>query len=165
MAHSDVSPHVRGQAIFWIAQKAGKKAGASITAAIENDPDVQVKKKAVFALSQLPQEEGVPQLMRVADSNSNPAIRKEAIFWLGQSKDPAPSNTWRPSSNGKAKISDTDPPLQSSPQRERLSSTRSIKNGYPEPRRVRALSEARGGSGETLLLALPCWDLPRQPLG
>ena len=66
----------------------GKKAGASITAAIENDPDMQVKKKAVFALSQLPQDESTPQLMRVADSNSNPAFRKEAIFWLGQSKDP-----------------------------------------------------------------------------
>jgi HEAT repeat protein len=88
MAHSDASPQVRGQAIFWLAQKAGKKAGASIAAAIENDPDMQVKKRAVFALSQLPQDEGVPQLMHVADNNSNPAIRKEAIFWLGQSKDP-----------------------------------------------------------------------------
>jgi hypothetical protein len=84
MAHSDASPQVRGQAIFWLAQKAG----ASITAAIENDPDMQVKKRAVFALSQLPQDVGVPQLMHVADSNSNPAIRKEAIFWLGQSKNP-----------------------------------------------------------------------------
>ena len=79
---------MRGQAIFWLAQKAGKKASAAITNAIENDPDQQVKKKAVFALSQLPKEEGVPQLIHVAETNQNPAVRKDAFFWLGQSGDP-----------------------------------------------------------------------------
>ena len=59
-----------------------------MNAAIQNDPNFEVKKKAVFALSQLPKEESVPQLVHVADTNSNFAIRKEAIFWLGQSNDP-----------------------------------------------------------------------------
>jgi HEAT repeat protein len=88
MAKSDADAHVRGQALFWLAQKAGKKATATLKAAIENDPEFEVKKKAVFALSQLPKDESIPQLVHIADTNSNPAIRKEAIFWLGQTNDP-----------------------------------------------------------------------------
>jgi HEAT repeat protein len=88
LARQDASSKVRGQAIFWVAQKAGEKAGAEITAAIEQDPDTDVKKRAVFALSQLPKDEGVPLLIQVAKSNKNPAVRKQAMFWLGQSQDP-----------------------------------------------------------------------------
>jgi HEAT repeat protein len=79
---------VRGQAIFWLAQKAGKKAEGAISEAIERDPETEVKKKAVFALSQLPKDEGVPLLIQTARSNSNPVVRKDAMFWLGQSHDP-----------------------------------------------------------------------------
>jgi HEAT repeat protein len=88
LARQDSSAKVRGEAIFWVAQKAGQKAGAEITAAIEQDPDTEVKKRAVFALSQLPKDEGVPLLIQVAKSNRNPAVRKQAMFWLGQSHDP-----------------------------------------------------------------------------
>jgi HEAT repeat protein len=79
---------VRGQALFWLAQKAGKKAEGAITGAIDNDPDTEVKKKAVFALSQMPKEEGLPKLIQVAQTNKNPEVRKQAMFWLGQSNDP-----------------------------------------------------------------------------
>ena len=75
-------------ALFWLAQRAGQKAVGTITAAIDNDPDTEVKKKAVFALSQFPKDEGVPMLIQVAKTNSNPAVRKQAMFWLAQSKDP-----------------------------------------------------------------------------
>lgn len=88
LARQDTSPKVRGEAIFWVAQKAGQKAAAEITAAIEQDPDTDVKKRAVFALSQLPKDEGVPLLIQVARNNKNPAVRKQAMFWLGQSRDP-----------------------------------------------------------------------------
>lgn len=88
VAKEDRESRVRGQALFWLAQRAGQTAEAAITAAMENDPDLQVKKKAIFALSQLPREEGVPLLIKYADSHPNRAIRKEAIFWLGQSGDP-----------------------------------------------------------------------------
>jgi hypothetical protein len=88
LARQDSSAKVRGEAIFWLAQKAGQKAAAEITAAIEQDPDTEVKKRAVFALSQLPKDEGVPLLIQVARSNKNPAVRKQAMFWLGQSRDP-----------------------------------------------------------------------------
>jgi hypothetical protein len=87
-AKSDASPAVRGEAIFWLAQKAGRKAASAITEAIANDPETKVKEKAVFALSQLPTDDGVPRLIDVARTNKNPAVRKQAIFWLGQSRDP-----------------------------------------------------------------------------
>ena len=55
---------------------------------VENDPEVEVKKKVVFALSQLPKDEAVPELLHVAQTNADPAVRKDAIFWLGQTHDP-----------------------------------------------------------------------------
>ena len=88
MAKSDADTGVREQAIFWVAQKAGKKAVAMLKDTVENDPEVAVKKKAVFALSQLPKDEAVPELLHVAQTNPDAAIRKDAIFWLGQTHDP-----------------------------------------------------------------------------
>jgi hypothetical protein len=88
VAHNDKSPHVRGQALFWLAQRAGQKvAEAAINDAIANDPETEVKKKALFALTQMPSGEGIPLLIQVARTNRNPEVRKQAMFWLGQSKD------------------------------------------------------------------------------
>jgi hypothetical protein len=88
LARQDPSGHVRGQALFWLAQRAGSKVAGVITRAIEDDPETEVKKRAVFALSQLPHAEGVPLLIDTARKNRNPAVRKQAMFWLGQSNDP-----------------------------------------------------------------------------
>jgi hypothetical protein len=88
MAKSDPDTSVRGQAIFWVGQKASRKAVALLKDTVENDPEVQVKKKAVFAISQLPKDEAVPELLHVAQTNPDPAVRKDAIFWLGQTHDP-----------------------------------------------------------------------------
>lgn len=87
-ARTGATIHLRGQALFWLAQRAGDKAVATIARAIEDDPETEVKKKAVFALSQLPKDEGVPLLIQQARGNKNAAVRKQAFFWLGQSKDP-----------------------------------------------------------------------------
>ncbi len=88
IAKTDNAPEVRQQAIFWLAQKAGKKQAALIADFAANDADTAVKKKAVFALTQIPNNEGVPELVKVAETNRDPAVRKDAVFWLGQSKDP-----------------------------------------------------------------------------
>ena len=88
LARSHTTAGVRGEALFWLAQMAGDKVAGTITAAIDNDPDTDVKRRAVFALSQLPKNEGVPLMIDVARKNKNPAVRKQAMFWLGQSKDP-----------------------------------------------------------------------------
>ncbi|MGD9904047.1 MAG: HEAT repeat domain-containing protein [Vicinamibacterales bacterium] len=88
LARSGPTPHTRGQALFWLAQRAGAQAAGAIDDAVARDPDTDVKKRAVFALSQLPPDQGVPRLMQVARTHSNAAVRKQAMFWLGQSKDP-----------------------------------------------------------------------------
>jgi hypothetical protein len=88
VARSGGTSHLRGQALFWVAQRAGERAAPAIAEAIERDPDTEVKKKAVFALSQLPRDQGVPRLIDVAEHHSNAAIRRQAMFWLGQSNDP-----------------------------------------------------------------------------
>jgi hypothetical protein len=88
LARDAPSPRVRGQALFWLAQRAGERAVAGITRALAEDPETDVKKKAVFALSRLPRDRGVPLLIETARSNTNPAVRRQAMFWLGQSNDP-----------------------------------------------------------------------------
>jgi HEAT repeat protein len=81
-------PRVRGQALFWLSQRAGAVALPAIANAVDTDPETDVKKRAVFALSQLPKDEGVPKLIEIARTHKNPEVRKQAFFWLGQSKDP-----------------------------------------------------------------------------
>jgi hypothetical protein len=88
LARDHASARVRGNALFWLAQRAGQKAVGTITEAIDKDPDTEVKRRAVLALSQLPKDEGIPLLINVARTHSNPAVKKQAMFWLGQSKDP-----------------------------------------------------------------------------
>jgi hypothetical protein len=88
LARTGSQPKTRGDALFWLAQRAGDKVAAAIRERVDQDPDTEVKKKAVFALSQLPRDEGVPLLIQVARSNANPDVRRQAMFWLGQSKDP-----------------------------------------------------------------------------
>jgi HEAT repeat protein len=78
----------RGEAVFWLGQKAGRQASDAIVERIDQDPETEVKKRAVFSLSQLPKDEGVPLLINVARTNRNPEVRKQAMFWLGQSRDP-----------------------------------------------------------------------------
>jgi hypothetical protein len=87
LAKRDSSAKVRGQALFWLGQKAGQRAVAALDRAVADDPDRDVRKKAVFALSQLPRDEGVPKLIAVARTHRDPEVRKQAMFWLGQSGD------------------------------------------------------------------------------
>ncbi|QEE26817.1 HEAT repeat domain-containing protein [Terriglobus albidus] len=88
MAKNDASPHVRKEAQFWMAQKAGKRAAGELRQIVQNDPDRSIRRSAVFAISRLPEGEAAAQLIQVAESNKDPDVRKQAIFWLGQSKDP-----------------------------------------------------------------------------
>jgi hypothetical protein len=88
LARNDRSPKVRGQALFWLGQKAGQKAVGVITSAIDNDPERDVKRRAVAALRQLPNGEGIPLLIQLARTNRDPDVRKQAMTWLGQSRDP-----------------------------------------------------------------------------
>jgi hypothetical protein len=87
LARHDDSTQVRGQALFWLAQKAGQRAVATLDGAVDRDPDSEVRKRAVFAISQLPRDESVPMLIRLARTHRDPGVRQQAMFWLGQSGD------------------------------------------------------------------------------
>jgi hypothetical protein len=82
------APRLRQRALIWIARRAESQAAGIITQAIDNDPDIEVKKQAVSALSQLPRDEGIPLLIELARSHTNPVVRKQAMQRLGQSNDP-----------------------------------------------------------------------------
>ena len=87
-AREDKSSHVRSQALFWLSKRASRPvAEAAIRTAIQQDPDVSVKKQATFALTQIPDGGGVPLLIEVARGSHNEPVRKQALFWLGKSKD------------------------------------------------------------------------------
>lgn len=77
----------RRQALFWLSQRAGVRAAATIENAVLNDPDEEVKAQAVFAVGQLPPDRGIPLLIRFARTHPIPKVRRQAIFWLGQMDD------------------------------------------------------------------------------
>ena len=79
---------LRQRALVWIARRAESQAAGIITQAIDNDPDIEVKRQAVSALSQLPRDEGIPLLIKLARSHTNPVVRKHAMQRLGQLNDP-----------------------------------------------------------------------------
>jgi HEAT repeat protein len=88
-ARTDKDPHIRGQALFWLAQRAAAQVTkGAVQNTLANDPDASVREKAVFALSQMKNGEGIPMLIDLAKTHKDPAVRKKAMFWLGQSKDP-----------------------------------------------------------------------------
>ena len=94
LAKNEPSPKVKSQALFWLAQIAGKKAegdpriARTLGESAKDDPEAAMRKSAIFALSRLPEEQGVPELIQVASTSKDAATRREAIFWLGQKKDP-----------------------------------------------------------------------------
>jgi HEAT repeat protein len=79
---------VRGQALFWVSQKAGERAASVLRNAVDSDPDTKVKEQAVFGISMLPEERAVPILIELMKTHANPSVRKKAAFWLGQKNDP-----------------------------------------------------------------------------
>lgn len=88
LARNNPDRKIRGQALFWLAQQAGRKAAATLKDAIENDPEESVRSRAVFAVSQLPDDESIPILVDLLKHNKYREVRKKAAFWLGQKNDP-----------------------------------------------------------------------------
>lgn len=82
------TPRLRQRALMWIARRAESQAVGILTQAIDNDPDVEVKRQAVSALSQLPPDQATPILIKLARSHTNPVVRKQAMSLLGRSQDP-----------------------------------------------------------------------------
>jgi hypothetical protein len=79
---------LRGQALFWLAERGQPAALPIILATLEEDPDEEVREQAVFALSELPKGEGIPHLVRIAREHRDREIRRQAILCLTESDDP-----------------------------------------------------------------------------
>jgi hypothetical protein len=84
LATSHATPDIRGDALFWLAQRGDTGAETIILNALDKDSAASVRKRAVFALAQLRDDRGVDSLIRTARSHQDAAVRGEAIFWLGQ---------------------------------------------------------------------------------
>ncbi len=79
---------MRGRALNSLAQRAAEQALPAIDAALQKDPDTEVKKLAVNALTRFPNGEGVPRLMDVARTHPNAEVRRHAMLRLADTKDP-----------------------------------------------------------------------------
>ena len=88
LARRHRSSRVRGAALFWVGQRAGARAAETLSDAVENDPDEDVKAKAVFGISQMPDDQSVPMLVKLLNTHRSRQVRKKAAFWLSQKNDP-----------------------------------------------------------------------------
>lgn len=88
IARNNPDREIRGKALFWLSQQAGRKAAEALKDAVENDPEESVRGKAVFGISQLPDDESIPLLVDLLKHNKSREVRKKAAFWLGQKNDP-----------------------------------------------------------------------------
>lgn len=82
------SSEMRGAALFWMSQRAGARAAATLRDAVDNDPEAAVRERAVFGISQLPADQSVPMLVELMKTHRSPGVRRKAAFWLGQTNDP-----------------------------------------------------------------------------
>lgn len=81
------TPHLRGRAIFWVAQGDGL-ATSELAGLYDSLTEREVKEQTIFALSQREDAAAVDKLMSIARQEEDRRLRERAIFWLGQSKDP-----------------------------------------------------------------------------
>ena len=75
------------QALSALHRHSGANVLATFKDAIENDQDIQVKRRAVSALQSMPDGEGVPLLIQLAKTTQNAEVRKQAMSTLGNSRD------------------------------------------------------------------------------
>lgn len=88
LARNNSDSKIRGKALFWLSQKAGRKAAETLRSAVDNDPEDEVRQKAVFGISQLPNDQSIPMLVELMKTHRSAGVRKKAAFWLGQKNDP-----------------------------------------------------------------------------
>ena len=88
IARSGPTPHTRGQALFWLAQRAGTQAVGAIDEALAPRSRHGGEEAGGVRARPSRADQGVPRLIDVARTHSNAVVRKQAMFWLGQSRDP-----------------------------------------------------------------------------
>jgi hypothetical protein len=88
LARNSTTTQMRGRALSLLAQRSATESLATITAAVDQDPDKGVRRQAVTALGRLPDGAGIPRLMELARTHKDVDVRRQAMLSLGQSRDP-----------------------------------------------------------------------------
>lgn len=83
--HSNVS-EIREHAIYGLGNKAVKKAEETLKDVVENDPDIEIKKRAIYALADR-EEKSIEYLIELAKNNPSLTVRKTAIYSLSNFED------------------------------------------------------------------------------
>jgi HEAT repeat protein len=84
----NADPKVRSAAVYYFAIRGGVPVIPEVTAVVDNDADVNVRKRAVSGLGRLPSDTSIPLLIQIARKNPNAEVQKQAVSLLSQSKDP-----------------------------------------------------------------------------
>lgn len=87
LARAHGSPLVRGEAIFWLAQRHDAEVETLVATMLQGEASAATRERAVFALSQLPPERAIHALRRLVETSSSREIRRRALFWLAQIDD------------------------------------------------------------------------------
>jgi HEAT repeat protein len=85
-ARDGASTELRGQAIFWLGQRASQENNEFLRSLYSRLPSQELKDKVLFSLSQRKGMGNEAWLMNIAINDREPVeLRKKALFWAGQS--------------------------------------------------------------------------------
>lgn len=87
LARTHESALVRGEAIFWLAQRHDEQVEAIVAGMLQHETATTTRERAVFALSQLPPERAIRALRDLIESSPSREVRRRALFWLAQVDD------------------------------------------------------------------------------
>jgi hypothetical protein len=88
LAHSPNDTQVRTQVLRSLGRRAGTRVVAELMAAIEQDPDANIRSAALDGLARLPNDDSVPRLIDLVKTTKDAAVRKKTMTLLGQTNDP-----------------------------------------------------------------------------
>jgi len=84
LAKASTEDLIRGEALFWIAEKNIPGAIKVIVATLNESSSRKLQDKAVFALSQIDTDQAWAVLKDIAKEHRSIVVQKQAVFWLSQ---------------------------------------------------------------------------------
>ncbi|MEO7192475.1 MAG: HEAT repeat domain-containing protein [Vicinamibacterales bacterium] len=88
LARTDKDAGVRGEALYWYAQRAGVTGISQVLGLTEKEPDEGAQRRALSSIARLPGGQGLPSLIQLARTTQNPPVKRNAIRVLSESDDP-----------------------------------------------------------------------------
>lgn len=80
--NADVPNEVRKQAVYWIAQEAGRDAFRFLTGLYSDIDNAELKRQVLVAVSEVDTDEATDWYFSIAENEAEPLeLRKQALFW------------------------------------------------------------------------------------